>query len=60
MITTPKTLLIFNFLKCGIADSTKEANIIAVNKTKSTSRKNQIKKKPSATKKNLIIVPVDI
>ena len=59
-ITIPKTLSIPTFLKCGIADSTKEASTIEVKTTKTKSRKNHNKNMPRSTKTARIIVLVVI
>jgi hypothetical protein len=56
----PNTRFMPNLLKCGTADSTKEAMTIAVKITKIKSRKNHIRKIDRPTKATRIIVPVVI
>src|SRR3989344_2692014 len=59
-ITTPNTLPIPTFLKCGTADSTKEAKTIEVKTTKARSRKIHRSKTLRRTSTVRIIVLVDM
>ena len=59
-IKMPKTRPMPIFLKCGTADSTKEAMTMEVKTISTKSRKYHNKKKKSPIKIVLIIVPVDI